>query len=127
MPERRPVFEHDGRQYLPRLGQLESVSRVSDGGWFAARRAVREKGSVDGRNALGIRRRIRRPVGCSRSGGTFRPRLLDDASEGGAVEADDCLLSEQGLPVPSHSEASISFEASVCRVVLVVIALPVFG
>ena len=122
-PERRPVFEHDGRQYLPRLEQLESVSRVFDGGWFAARlgwQYGKRDRSTDATRSAFVDALAARSV-AFRSRGTFRPRLLDDASDGGTVEADDCLLSEQGLPVPSQSEASISFEASVCRVVLVVI------
>ena len=68
MPERRPVFEHDERQYLPRLEQLESVSRVSDGGWV--------RGS-EGSTGKGIGRRTQR----ARHSSTHSPpgRLLSEA------------------------------------------------
>ncbi len=115
---RRCLGKMDDGTFLAWSGQR--VSRVPDG-VGARRSAVRRAGrkserSTDVRlsafvDAFVAGRLL--PKTEVQSGHVCARRRVGGWCEGKAVEV-DCLLRERSLPVPSHSEALISSEASVC-------------
>ncbi len=89
---RAAVSQQDGRRHLPRLERSESQSCVRRR-WrvvFGGSEGGTEKRSVDGREALGIRRRIRRRSVASQNGSTVWSRLRSTTRRRVVVRGRSC-------------------------------------